>query len=223
MDDQEQKEKQVLLAHPAYQALLVHGVHQDTVGGEGEPGGTLGSPGPPGVPGPTGPPGSRGFPGPAGPAGQRGPIGQPGPSGLPGSPGLRGELGHPGPQGAQGPPGRMSGGVTYTRWGKSTCPDQPGTELVYAGYTGGTHSRQNGGGANHLCMPPDPEYSKYMPGVQGESYVHGAEYDNPMSGIQHGNVPCAVCFVSSRVTLLVVPAKTSCPPSWIREYSGYLM
>ena len=128
---------------------------------------------------------------------------------------LHGELRYPSPRGAQGPPGRMSGGVTYVRWGKSSCPDQPDTELVCAVYTGGTHSRQNGG-ANHLCMPPDPEYSKYIPGVQGESYVHGAEYDNPISGSQHGNVP-------SRVTLLVAPAKTSCPSSWIREYSVYIM
>ena len=57
--------------------------------------------------------------------------------------------------GPSGPPGTNSGGVIYTRWGASTCPDVPGTQMVYAGRTGGSHYTHNGGGANHLCMPSD--------------------------------------------------------------------
>ena len=33
----------------------------------------------------------------------------------------------------------------------------PGTELVYVGRTGGTQYGHTGGGANQLCMPPDPQ------------------------------------------------------------------
>ena len=33
-----------------------------------------------------------------------------------------------------------------------------------------------GGDANYLCMPNDPDYLTYQPGVQGLSYAYGAEY-----------------------------------------------
>ena len=39
---------------------------------------------------------------------------------------MRGPPGPPGPQGKEGPAGHKCGGVAYTRWGKSTCPN--GTE-----------------------------------------------------------------------------------------------
>ena len=55
------------------------------------------------------------------------------------------------------------------------------------------------------------------------SYVYGAEYQSPLEGTQDHNVPCAVCYVSSRDTVLMIPAKTSCPTAWTREYYGYLM
>ena len=80
------------------------------------------------------------------------------------------------------------------------------------------------GGANYLCMPLDPEYTlPHQAGVRGDSYVYGAEYQNPMQGSHQHNAPCAVCYVSTRETVLMIPAKTSCPASWTREYYGYLM
>ena len=47
--------------------------------------------------------------------------------------------------------------------------------------------------------------------------------DGPLSSFHDQNVPCAVCYVFTRGTVLMVPAKTTCPPSWTREYNGYLM
>ena len=44
--------------------------------------------------------------------------------------------------------------AVYTRWGKSSCPQVAGIELVYSG---GSLQNQQGGGANHLCMPTDRE------------------------------------------------------------------
>ena len=38
---------------------------------------------------------------------------------------------------------------------------------------------QEGGGANYLCMPKDPEYSPtltYRGGVTGVAHVYGSEY-----------------------------------------------
>ena len=162
-----------------------------------------------GLPGAQGPQGPKGEPGPAG--GPPGPQGQPG---ARGATGLKGDI---------GPAGPRSGGVTYTRWGKSSCPNVAGTELVYSGRAGGSHY-QHGGAANYLCMPTDPQYTlPYQAGVRDHMYVYGTEYKSPLQGSNDHNVPCAVCYVSTRETVLMIPAKTSCPTSWTREYYGYLM
>ena len=102
--------------------------------------------------------------------------------------------------GPQGPPGPPSGGVTYTRWGKSSCPQIQGTELIYSGITGGTHYTHAGGGANHLCMPHDPEYSTtltYRAGAQGYAYVYGSEYEAlyKVHKITKYLVLCATCLL----------------------------
>ena len=163
------------------------------------------------MPGDQGPPGSPGESGPAG-----------GPQGPQREPGVRGV---PGPQGAVGPAGPRSGGVTYTRWGKSSCPNVAGTELVYTGRAGGSHSLEDtGGGVNFQCMPLDPQYTlSTQSGVIGHTYIYGTEYNLPLQGSHRHNVPCAVCYVSTRETVLMIPAKTSCPTSWTREYYGFIM
>jgi len=119
------------------------------------------------------------------------------------------------------------GGVVYTRWGNTSCPNVSGTELVYAGRAGGTWYQHKGGAANYLCMPDDPNYLRYRPGVQGYSSVYGAEYETyagfPLSAVLNYNVPCAVCYASTRGAVTMVPAKTLCPSTWTLEYSGYLM
>ena len=164
-----------------------------------------------GLPGAQGPQGPKGEPGPAG--------GPPGPQGQPGARGATGLIGDIGPAGPR------SGGVTYTRWGKSSCPNVAGTELVYSGRAGGGHSLQDGGGiVNFQCMPQDPQYTlTVQSGIIGHTYIYGTEYNNPLQGSHRHNVPCAVCYVSTRETVLMIPAKTSCPTSWTKEYYGYLM
>ena len=102
----------------------------------------------------------------------RGRDGRDGRDGVPGPCGPQGQRGE---QGVAGPPGPRNGGVVYTRWGKTSCPNITGTELVYAGRAGGSWHRQMGGGANYLCMPNDPDYLQYQPGVQRFSPVYGAE------------------------------------------------
>ena len=77
-------------------------------------------------------------------------------------------------------------------------------------------------------MPEDPEYTlPIKPGIQGDSTIWGAEYEYPVreeiAGSYYYKVPCAVCHVTTRETVLMIPAKTSCPSSWTREYEGYLM
>ena len=157
-----------------------------------------------------------------GPTGPQGPPGEKGDTeGLQGPRGLMGPSGEKGPA---GPPGPKSGGVTYVRWGKRSCSNVTGTELVYAGRAGGTFYSKSGGGSNYLCMPDTPQYTlSYTPGSQSHSEIYGAEYQSPVAGTIDHNVPCAVCSASTRVGILMIPARTSCPTGWTREYYGYLM
>lgn len=120
-------------------------------------------------------------------------------------------------------PPPVNGGVVYTRWGRTTCPPTPGTQLVYSGRAAGGYYRY---GSDVLCMPDDPRYSKYAPGVQGYGMVYGMEYhsepNQPLHHVLYHNMPCAVCC-GNRSKVLMVPAKRLCPPGWKREYYGYLM
>ena len=152
--------------------------------------------------------------------------GRDGRDGRDGVPGPRGPQGERGDQGVAGPPGPRNGGVVYTRWGKTSCPNVSGTTLLYAGRVGGTWYQHKGGAVNYLCMPDDPDYLSYQPGVQGWNYVYGTEYEShqgPLRAVHNHNVPCAVCYASTRVAITMIPAKTQCPSNWILEYSGYLM
>jgi len=173
---------------------------------------------------PSGPEGKDGAKGDTGDLGPKGEKGEPGERGLSGA---KGENGLQGPPGPAGTPGPTTGGVVYIRWGRTTCPNTTGTQLVYAGRAAGSHYTHAGGGAEYLCLPNDPDYLTYRDGAQSSrSYLYGAEYetnDGPLSAVNEHNVPCAVCYASTRGTVLMIPGKTVCPSSWIREYYGYLM
>ena len=209
-------------------------------GEKGEPGET-GSVGERGQQGERGPLGERGYQGEAGQKGDHGHQGlrglqgasgvqgPQGPQGAKGEPGLHG--GPPGPQGPQGIPGGVENcGETYVRWGRTTCPGNISTELVYSGRAGGSSWRKTGGATNYLCMPDNPDYLQFASAIQGPSYVYGVEYEpsggqplNVQPNVHAHNVPCAVCMAVSRCSLLMIPAKTQCPTNWTTEYVGYLM
>ena len=104
-------------------------------------------------------------------------VGRDGRDGVNGEKGMRGDTGLRGPQGVQGPPGPPTGGVTYTRWGRTTCPTTQGTQLLYAGRAAGTHHAHSGGAANYLCMPDDPDHLQYESGDGVDAYIAGVEYD----------------------------------------------
>ena len=102
----------------------------------------------------------------------------------------------------------------YTRWGRTTCPNVTGTQLVYAGRAAGSHYTHAGGGANYLCLPNDPSYLQYRSRSAEHGYLYGAEYETsggPLSAFHNHNVPCAMCYVSTRGTVLMIPGKTTCP------------
>ena len=77
-----------------------------------------------------------------------------------------GERGPTGQKGDTGPPGPSVCGAVYTRWGRTTCPNITGTQLVYAGRAAGSWFNHKGGAANYLCLPNEPSYLQYRPGTQ---------------------------------------------------------
>ena len=121
--------------------------------------------------------------------------------------------------------------MVYTRWGRTTCSNTSGTQLLYAGRAAGGFWNEKGGGANYLCLPQQPQYSTYTAGSQGgRAFLYGAEYqtggsndNSPLHSVYEHNAPCAVCYTSTRETVVMIPARLTCPSSWTREYYGYLM
>ena len=96
------------------------------------------------------------------------------------------------------------------------------------GVIGGDRYSHQGGGVNYLCLPNNPKYDKYKDGWQNSGYLYGAEYQvndfNPFKKNLHNHdAPCVVCFVKSRGSLLMMPARNDCPSGWTGEYHGYLM
>lgn len=213
--------------------------------------GPPGPPGPPGPRGWQGSPGKAGKPGTPGTAGRKGDLGRPGkqgPPGLkgdPGNPGTntpspgppgpkgdQGDAGRPGSNGPQGPKGEKGqegprkSGVKYVHWGKRACPND--TETVYEGFVGSGYYNYYGGGGQHLCLPNNPRYDNYKDGFQSTAFMYGTEYKvssfSPFGRSLHNHdVPCAVCYVRSRASQHMVPARNDCPSGWTKEYHGYLM
>ena len=120
--------------------------------------------------------------------------------------------------------GRLdSSGVTYIRWGRTSCPSTKGTKLLYAGRAAGGYYNHYGGGANYLCIPNKPEYLTHGNYKGSVSWLYGSEYKYPLMATHNYNVPCAVCYAAFRGEKLMIPASTTCPTSWTEEYKGYLM
>ena len=148
--------------------------------------------------------------------GRDGRDGQPGPQGPPGRDGVNGSKGETGAPGSQGPPGPRSGGVTYVRWGRTTCPNITGTELVYTGRAAGSNNQATGGTSDVLCLPEEPEYMDSSNG-HPRAAISGAEYranQQPLHEVHNQNVPCVICHATQRESSLMIPARISCPDTW---------
>ena len=129
---------------------------------------------------------------------------------------------------------KVSGSV-YVRWGRKSCPNVNGTELVYSGFAGGSWYTESGAAANYICLAPDPDWDHYSDAHDAGATVFGAEYQLGDYGIGTqkaaqfvgGNVlfqedvPCSVCR-SSRPTTVMIPGKNQCYKGWTMEYQGYL-
>ncbi len=87
--------------------------------------------------------------------------------------------------------------------GKSTCPPTAG--LLYSGITRGTHQNIQGDTASGSC-PGTQNNSlelRYSSGVNGDAFIWGSDYEFLLQGSHFHDVPCAVCYVPSRSTVLM--------------------
>ena len=118
--------------------------------------------------------------------------------------------------------------MSFTRWGKTSCPRTEGTQLLYEGTMAGS-AWHEAGSAEYLCLHKHPQFLRTTAGLQSErARIYGTEYraiDRPpaFSSMAHHDAPCSVCYTAGRSTKIVIPGRTSCPASWTREYYGYLM
>jgi len=101
---------------------------------------------------------------------------------------------------------------------------------VYSGRVGGSNWNYAGGGNNPQCLYQwTLTFFTPISGSQNRGLMYGAKYEtntdsnSHVHGCQDSDVPCAVCHVSNRTAVYMVPAKYTCPTGWTREYYGYLM
>ena len=118
--------------------------------------------------------------------------------------------------------------MSFTRWGKTICPNTNATETLYHGTMAGSAWDQ-AGTAEYQCLHQQPEFIRTTPGIQNaRGYLYGTEYeslDSPpaFSDMFRHDAPCAICYTPTRTAKITIPARTSCPDSWTKEYYGYLM
>ena len=123
--------------------------------------------------------------------------------------------------------------TAYIRWGRTTCPGND-SKAVYDGYAGGSSHVHKGAAASMLCLPKNPDWDdgKYSDKTDPNvGYIYGAEYEDgsarsdQLFGKNHyeHDVPCVVCDVRKRSSVLMIPGKSKCHAGWTLEYSGYWM
>ncbi|XP_076463955.1 uncharacterized protein LOC143296083 [Babylonia areolata] len=112
---------------------------------------------------------------------------------------------------------KRTGGSTFVRWGRTTCPRA--SQLVYSGVAGGGWFDHTGSAANQLCLTMTPQSDGTpLPGYY--TYLYGAEYES-IPGHNDQDVPCSVCLAAQSSTIMI-PATRYCPLGWTTQYSGYL-
>ena len=124
--------------------------------------------------------------------------------------------------------GSTGGIVSYTRWGRNSCPD--GAELIYKGFAASSAHNHGGGISSLLCLTETPTFDvgNISDGNQNGVRLYGTEYQGIGYGIEsliplnNKDAPCAVCLKQAALTLMI-PGTMDCPTGWHKEYEGYLM
>ena len=90
---------------------------------------------------------------------------------------------------------------------------------MYSVFAGGGHHGHKGSLANMLCLPFDPQY--YSSSSSGSQFIYGVEYETMISGVNNHardhNMPCVLCKVTGRSTIVMIPSHYECPVGWRKE------
>ena len=116
-----------------------------------------------------------------------------------------------------------------TRWGSRKCSSSPQVRKLYDGFVAESRStRQQGGGANLLCMHPDPQHARRLSSKQDvTNRLFGEEY--AASGIKAldknpgGDAACAVCEYEDTSAVYLQWGRVSCSNGHTTQYSGMIM
>ncbi|XP_062612010.1 uncharacterized protein LOC134273817 isoform X2 [Saccostrea cucullata] len=109
-------------------------------------------------------------------------------------------------------------GSVYTLWGGKVCPKHENTRTIYTGFMSSSGTELDRGAVgDFLCLPQVPEYDS-------SSSVKKVlnEQKNVVSGFTY-HLSCSVCQVQLVSTVLMIPAKVTCPAEWRLEYVGVLV
>ena len=85
------------------------------------------------------------------------------------------------------------------------------------------------GPVTHIaCLPETPQYLSQDTSATYISTIYGMEFETfgtspPLKDLVQTNMPCAVCYIATRSTILTIPARYTCPTGFTREYYGYMM
>lgn len=121
--------------------------------------------------------------------------------------------------------------VIYSSLSVSYCNLNNSNHIyMYKGIAGGGFYDRPGNGANTLCLPhnPDPAPSGFPTHFQyddrsSSSFIYGTEYQYTYRNIAvDDDAPCAVCNVAHTSSVIMIPAKMTCPTGWSKEYAGVL-
>ncbi len=120
---------------------------------------------------------------------------------------------------------RAPTGVSYVRFGSTTCPDT--SNLVYRGAAFGRDYNKQYGPLGTYCATFGAQWLTYVNGNQGYTLAYQSKYATSTSygisawnSIDSKDVPCVRCEAPGQLETRIFPAKTQCPTGWQKEYSG---
>lgn len=101
-------------------------------------------------------------------------------------------------------------------------------DITIVGVMGGNPHTAIGGGVGYLCLPLNPQWLSFNYSALDVAWMSAVEYESQNYGLFPNSVDntravCARCYTEERPSVMMIPARTSCPDAWELEYYGYLM
>jgi hypothetical protein len=116
----------------------------------------------------------------------------------------------------------------YVNHGRKDCPSD--SKTIYSGMLAGAGAASGGGGAELLCLVPDPAYGNGSVADAGSSDLYMAEYVpgstkfSAYQAVASFSVPCTVCQApDAREYAMVNVGRQSCEPGFQLDFKGFIM